>query len=837
LKRLALAIALIAQACARAPSLETLEASGVRALQAGDLTTAQASADQGRRRADAGHDAQWQRRFRALAIEVFLEQRNNPEALKLLAAEPAPTTVADRLALRFLVARGRALCLSAGSPDALRAGEADLANASAAADTLQAPEMAAEIARHRGNCALARRDYPAAETRFRDALDRAHRHGLPLLEVKATGSLGVIRVQTRRLDDAVVWLNKALVLATNLKADLVAVKTLTNLGWCQYALGDYPRALTFLAKADALAEARGYRGERELALEMMGNVHYSLGDFDKAAAAYRRSLALATELDDRQRMAELLGNLGTIQLEQGRYDEADASVAESLRIKTARDDEAARRWSVVEQGDIAARRGDYAKADALYAQLLASPGLDPELQWLTRAGLAAVRMKTGRFPEADQEFRQAFDVIERSRSELRRTDHKISFLSSLYRFYRQYVDFLVTRGETARALEVADRSRARLLRETESTDASRAAPEPQQFRQVARALNATILFYWLAPERSFLWTITPADVQIHVLPGDAAIRAHVDAHQSLVLRSRDPLKESAADAEWLYHTLIEPAGSAVASGAHVVFIPDGVLHQINPETFVVHSPSPHYWVEDVTLLVAPSLPTLAADGDRSRGQSAEPSILLVGDPVASGEEFPRLQHAGREMTAIGDQFPPSRRTVRAGIDANPKAYLTSSPARFSLVHFAAHAEANAEAPLESAVILSAAGDTPKLYARDILDVPLRAELVTISGCRSAGSRTYSGEGQVGLAWAFMRAGAHRVIAGLWNVEDASTSELMDALYRGLTHGEPPEEALRHAKLRLIRSEGAYRKPYYWAPFMLYTRSAQAAGRSAVSTTQ
>ena len=157
------------------------------------------------------------------------------------------------------------------------------------------------------------------------------------------------------------------------------------------------------------------------------------------------------------------------------------------------------------------------------------------------------------------------------------------------------------------------------------------------------------------------------------------------------------------------------------------------------------------------------------------------------------------------------------------MDANPKAYLTSTPSQFAFVHFAAHAEANAEAPLESAVILSAAGDTPKLYARDILNVPLRAGLVTISGCRSAGSRTYSGEGLVGLAWAFMSAGAHSVIAGLWNVEDASTSELMEQLYRGLTHGEQPEDALRHAKLRLIKSESAYRKPFYWAPFMTYTR--------------
>jgi CHAT domain-containing protein len=324
-------------------------------------------------------------------------------------------------------------------------------------------------------------------------------------------------------------------------------------------------------------------------------------------------------------------------------------------------------------------------------------------------------------------------------------------------------------------------------------------------------------------------------VKLVVLPGDAAIRRHVDGYQALVLRSRDPLKEPAPDGEWLHRTLIEPARAVVAPGSRVVFIPDGALHEINPETLVVSTPAPHYWIEDVTLLVAPSISMLATAAQPSHVQGRPPSLLLIGDPVASGDEFPRLRYAAREVARIGEQFPASQRTVRSGADANPRAYLTSDPAQFAFVHFAAHADANTEAPLESAVILSSTGDSAKLYARDILAVPLRADLVTISGCRTAGSRTYSGEGLVGLAWAFMSSGAQRVIAGLWNVEDASTSEVMEQLYRGLTHGEPPEDALRHAKLRLIQSDGAYRKPFYWAPFMTYTRSARLASAPAMTS--
>jgi CHAT domain-containing protein len=115
-------------------------------------------------------------------------------------------------------------------------------------------------------------------------------------------------------------------------------------------------------------------------------------------------------------------------------------------------------------------------------------------------------------------------------------------------------------------------------------------------------------------------------------------------------------------------------------------------------------------------------------------------------------------------------------------------------------------------------------DSSKLYARDIIKHPLRAELVTVSTCRSAGARAYSGEGLVGLSWAFVRAGAHNVIGALWDVSDASTPELMDQLYSGLKKGETPDSALRNAKLSLIHSSPSLRKPFYWAPFQLYTGS-------------
>jgi CHAT domain-containing protein len=173
------------------------------------------------------------------------------------------------------------------------------------------------------------------------------------------------------------------------------------------------------------------------------------------------------------------------------------------------------------------------------------------------------------------------------------------------------------------------------------------------------------------------------------------------------------------------------------------------------------------------------------------------------------------------MRSVERRLGTLQQTVYEGVRAEPGTYRTSNPEQFSLIHFAAHATANSASPMESAIVLSPAGNTFKLYAREVAQVPLQAELVTISACRGAGARVYSGEGLVGFTWAFLQAGARHVIAGLWDVTDRSTAELMDGLYENLGASMSPARALREAKLKMIRSRSSFKKPYYWAPFQVY----------------
>ena len=107
--------------------------------------------------------------------------------------------------------------------------------------------------------------------------------------------------------------------------------------------------------------------------------------------------------------------------------------------------------------------------------------------------------------------------------------------------------------------------------------------------------------------------------------------------------------------------------------------------------------------------------------------------------------------------------------------------------------------------LDSAIILSGPEREFKPYARDVTDLPLRAELVTVSACRSAGERAFSGEGLIGFAWAFLRAGTKRVVAGLWDVDDRSTAELMDRFYERLATGASPASAFAGRETNACRA--------------------------------
>jgi CHAT domain-containing protein len=127
-----------------------------------------------------------------------------------------------------------------------------------------------------------------------------------------------------------------------------------------------------------------------------------------------------------------------------------------------------------------------------------------------------------------------------------------------------------------------------------------------------------------------------------------------------------------------------------------------------------------------------------------------------------------------------------------------------------------------EMPERSGLALTAAppGSDGILQMREIYNLHLNASLVTLSACQTALGRAVTGEGMIGISRAFFYAGSNAVLASLWNVNDASTEELMRPFYRALARGTAIDDSLREAKISLIDAGGRLSHPYYWAAFVV-----------------
>jgi CHAT domain-containing protein len=419
-------------------------------------------------------------------------------------------------------------------------------------------------------------------------------------------------------------------------------------------------------------------------------------------------------------------------------------------------------------------------------------------------------------PEAMKEFEASVEILEKTRSSVSsRAEFKLPFLAPRIRVYQAYIDALLGQGQVQRALAVVDSSRAQVLGERSGSATARRLP-PGAFSKLASSSNAVLLSYWLAKEQSHAWVVTARDTYHVTMPGAADIQQLVTQYQGAIERQlSDPLRTPLSAGEKLYDILIAPLRQWLPTGSRVVLVPDGVLHSLSFEALPVPGEPAHYLIQDLTFEIAPSLSAAATASSAPPGRK----LLLLGEANFSSPEYPPLAAASAEIAGVLRHFPPSDQIVRTRDEATPQAFLTEAKGGpFAAIHFTAHAVANRETPLESAVLLSGG----RLFARDVMDLSLKADLVTVSACRGAGQRAYSGEGLVGFAWAFLRAGARNVIAGLWDVNDQSTAGFMDTLYRELTAGKRPADALRNAKLAMIASPGNLRKPYYWAPFQIYT---------------
>jgi CHAT domain-containing protein len=162
-------------------------------------------------------------------------------------------------------------------------------------------------------------------------------------------------------------------------------------------------------------------------------------------------------------------------------------------------------------------------------------------------------------------------------------------------------------------------------------------------------------------------------------------------------------------------------------------------------------------------------------------------------------------------------FAPSS-IVRLG-DSASAAYLEHAALdSFTVLHFATHAIVDDRSADRTALVLSpGGGESGVVTPSDVAGLKLRADLIVLSACRSAGGVVVDGEGVQGLTAPFLEAGARSVIATAWRIKDETTVPFVRAFYAGLARGLPVADALHNAKLERIAS-GA--DPSEWAAFTI-----------------
>jgi CHAT domain-containing protein/predicted negative regulator of RcsB-dependent stress response len=763
-------------------------------------------------------DSGWSSQFRVLEAEVILADGRAEEALRLLSG----TVAEERLEARRLMIQGNALLKLDRYDEARRALDE---SAKKAAD-VKAFYLAVEVDLVKGSLLTIKNEVLEAGRILSETLAQARQLHDPYLQSQALNALAIQRIRTFRYDEALAFAAQALPFAIQAGAERLRAVELGNLSLCYARLGNFERAHAYAKEGVAIREELGDTSGLQIALGIIGNIYMLEGDARSAIPCYKRALEGARQLRAQSYSTVWAANLAEALAETGDWDGAAQLSREAQQNRFQ--DEQTRISAKLTLAEIAGGKKQFGEAERLLIEVIEvieSGPVNPAQLWEAHASLANIYRETGQLQRAGGHFEKAIRLMEKTRSELFKTEHRVTFLSRWIRFYQSYVDLLMEEGNSSRAFQVSELSRATILAETMGWRRAHARTAAlSEYQTSARRMGAYLLSYWIAPRRSFLWVIAPSGTRTFNLPGEKEIAALVDAHQNSILDLRDPASSDQSPASRLYSVLLGEAAALIPALSKVILAPDGPLHNLNLETLMVAGQPSRYWVQDVTLSITPALSLLLGRPDVK--SNLPTSLLVIGDPEPASRDYHKLPYARREIAAIERSFPNIVKAVFTGTRANPSAYRESRPERFSMIHFAAHGLANRTSPLDSAVVLSPQSGAFLLYAHDIAEHSLRARVVTIASCRSAGAKSYPGEGLLGLAWAFLRAGAHDVIAALWDVADQSTVEIMTTLYAGLATGKTPAEALHAAKVAMAGRTDSFRNPYYWGAFQNYISTAR-----------
>jgi CHAT domain-containing protein/tetratricopeptide (TPR) repeat protein len=676
-------------------------------------------------------------------------------------------------------------------------------------------------------------EFRGATDVFRGVRDRAWL-------ARSLGVLGNAELATGRVQEALATYHEMRTVAEAEKLDVQRGAALHGIGSAQRRMGQLTEAVGSLEAALAFRQGKERLAEA-LTRQELGETFQAQGDLARAEPSLREALRIADAMEAQLPRASLHYDLALLERKKEDLGAAVAEIEQAIRIlETVRADLSEDR---LRTSFFASRRSYY----DLYVDLLMELERRHPRQGEAERALAAsdqgharslldllgrLELTRGISPPLRQAEAEAAARLSQLQSEL--------LNESLNKARPGVQADLKQRLTDAEAEQRAIEQRIK----AESPDYYNVRyPSLLKSGEIQSLLDAdsALLEYSLGEQASYLFVVTrEGGLKAHRLDlSRDAIAAEAAKVRGAIERPGELSYAYQAAALKLYRTLVAPALAELEGKRRLLIAADGPLNHLPFDALLTDRAQddaglrPLYLLNRFTVSYIPSASVLssllaasrpAVAGEAPRFLAFAPSY--GGEPGAGGKAsrsepggglaLPALAGAEAEVRAIAARYPGKARLYlgpEASLDNVKKGSLASE-----CVHFAGHGLLDEAHPERSGLLLEGG----LLTVSDIFNLDMRAGLVVLSACETAGTEV-SGEGLVGLTRAFLYAGSPSVVVTLWRVEDRKTSDLMLRFYTNLDQNGDKSEALRQAKLSLLDRGGAPAHPYYWAPFILVGR--------------
>jgi len=461
---------------------------------------------------------------------------------------------------------------------------------------------------------------------------------------------------------------------------------------------------------------------------------------------------------------------------------------------------------------------------------------DIAYQWQWQLGRL---LKDEDIKEAIAAYTEAVNSLQALRSDLvaLNPDIQFNFREEVEPVYRQTVDLLLKSADLSSATGEFPENQARLKKAREVLELLQIAELDNFFRDACvqqEEVNIDNIVDQSETPTAVFYSIVLADrlEVILKLPRQAQLlHYHTQVDQSTVDRTIEAMQEELTKpipsqklqnlSRQVYDWLLRPAEQNLTNSGvtTLVFVLDYSLQNI---PLAVLDDGEKYLVEKYAIALSPGLKLLEPEPLVKKNQN----ILVAGVSEKLQVEnrvFGSLANVPLELEEIKSQAPVSEELLNSEFnETNLKQQIESAP--FSVIHIATHGNFSSN-PEDTFIVL-----WNQLLKVNDFDNLLRIshpreshalELLTLSACQTA---TGDKRAALGLAGVAVRAGARSTLATLWQVEDASTADLMIRFYQELKNDSKLTKAaaLQRAQIYLLRehSNSNYRLPYYWAPFVL-----------------